>query len=225
MHRAFVLSTALLGFALARPAAADIVLVNQQPTGTPSEDNVNSHYAPDVPQTTRGFDDFTLTHWYNLTSFRAYGYDDGTPAKNMAVTAEIRSTAGLGGPVLLSAIGTEVGNDLVFDFGGGLLGPGHYWITAFVTRNFDNGGGTWYWLFSRPVSGSEAKWQPGGSGPPSDIADLIRDPDEPRNPTDLAFHLEGNLSPVPAPPAIVLAGIALAGVAARRLRRSAAATA
>jgi hypothetical protein len=39
------------------------------------------------------------------------------------------------------------------------------------------------------------------------------------SPTDLAFQLEGSLTPVPAPPAIVLAGIGLAGVAARRLRR------
>jgi hypothetical protein len=224
MHRAFVLSAALIGFALARPAAADII-VDQQPTGLPSVDNVTSHDAPDVPQTTRGFDDFTLANSYHLTSFRAYGYDDGDASKNMLITAEIRSTAGLGGPILLSATGMEVGNDLVFDFGGGVLGPGHYWITAFVTRKFDNGGGTWSWLFHRPVSGSEAQWQPGGSGPPFLVGDILGDPDEPRNPTDLAFHLEGKLTPVPAPPAIVLAGIGVAGVAVRRLRRSAAVTA
>jgi hypothetical protein len=222
MHRAFVLSAALLGFTFARPAAADII-VDQQPTGTPSDDHVSSHTAPDVPQTTRGFDDFTLANSYHLTSFRAYGYDDRTNLNigNMFVTAEIRSTMGLGGPVLLSATGTEVGNDLVFDFGGGLLGPGHYWITAFVTRNFDNGGGTWTWLFHRPVSGSEAQWQPGGSGPPFDIGEILDLDDS----TDLAFRLEGRVAPVPAPPAIVLAGIGLAVVTARRLRRSAVATA
>jgi hypothetical protein len=219
MHRAFVLSTALLGFALARPAAADII-VDQQPTGG-LLDNFNSQLTTDVPsQNYRAYDDFVISNKYYLTTFRAFSYGGGDPTLNVAVTAQIRAKPDYADPILASATGTESGNDLVFNFGGQTLDPGTYWITAFVSRPIGGGGGQWFWQYhepmaGQPVNGSQAKYQNVPTGKTENIADY----------TDLAFRLEGSLTPVPAPPAIVLAGIGLAGVAARRLRRSAVTTA
>jgi hypothetical protein len=189
----------LLGYNV--PAVADIIVDQPVTSG-----QYSSQDFPDFPTYSgQAFDDFALNQTFRLTTFRAFGIEavNSHPAANTSVTAEIRSAANINSPILLSATGSEVGTDLVFDFGGAVLGPGTYWISAYVTRPYDTGG-QWYWSGHKPVTGSAAKYHnPGdGFGLGNDPVDLVSG-----QPSDLAFRLEG--TPVPAPPAVVLVGIGL----------------
>jgi hypothetical protein len=201
MCRNYTLTAALLILGYNAPAVADIIVDQPVTSGQNS-----SQYFPDFPTCSgQAFDDFALNQTFRLTTFRAFGIEavNSHPAANISVTAEIRSAANISSPILLSAVGSEVGTDLVFDFGGATLGPGTYWISAYVTRPYGTGG-QWYWSGHQPVTGNAAKYHnPGGGfGLGNDPVDLVSG-----QPSDLAFRLEG--TPVPAPPAVVLIGIGL----------------
>jgi hypothetical protein len=201
MCRNCILTAVLLMLGYDAPVVADIIVDQPVTSG-----QYSSQYFPDFPMFSgQAFDDFALNQTFRLTTFRAFGIEavNSHPAANISVTAEIRSAANLNSPVLLSAVGSEVGTDLVFDFGGATLGPGTYWISAYVTRP-DGTGGQWYWSGHQPVTGNAAKYHnPGdGFGLGNDPVDLVSG-----QPSDLAFRLEG--TPVPAPPAVVLIGIGL----------------
>lgn len=147
----------------------------------------------------------------------AYGFEQGDPSFNTAVTAAIWATPDLTGTPLYSFSGIETSPNLVFDLTGTTLLPGTYWLSAQVTRPFA-GGGQWYWLNSSVISGSPAAWQNPGNGFGYGSSPVFY----PTLPFSLqgpsfALRLEGN--PVPDAPGPLPALGAFAGFAtSRRLR-------
>jgi hypothetical protein len=215
MTRIIAVATATLVLSSAPPVSADIIV--DQPANV-SGSAISSQAFPDLPSISiQAFDDFTLTRKYALTTLRVYGNETGDPTQNVTVTAQIRAAANVSSPVLMSFAGSESGNDLQFDLGGALLGPGTYWVSAFVTRPL-NSGGQWFWYFDRPVTGSQAMWQNPGDGFGLGTNAITTGAVIHADPVDLAFTLEGstNTSTVPAPPAVVLAGLGAGCVALRR---------
>ncbi len=73
---------------------------------------------------TKTFDDFTLGAEFSLTTLTVFGFEFGDASANIAVTAAITSTADFNAVPILTVGGNQVGEDLTFDFGGALLGPG-----------------------------------------------------------------------------------------------------
>jgi MYXO-CTERM domain-containing protein len=189
-------------------------IVDQQPGA--SGNGLISQSFPDFPNfSTLGFDDFTLSNAYNLTSLTVYGVELGLPSANVNVVYAIVDIAS-SSPNTIYAIGTgtQVGQNLEFDLTGVTLGAGTYWLTAWVERPFGTGG-QWFWAQSDTTNGSEAFFHNPGGGfglgtnpfPGSVLTGGI--------PTDLAFTLSGDV--VPAPSALALLG--LGGLVAGRRRR------
>lgn len=189
--------------------------------------SVTSQSFTDFPEFSgSAFDDFTLGSTYALTTLTIFGVDEGDPSFNTAVTASIYAAPDLTTAPILTALGSQVGGNLEFDFGGALLGPGSYWLASYVTRPF-SGGGQWFWTFGFPVSGSQAMFQNPGGGfglgtGTVPVATLLG-----TDPVDMAFVLSGDLvvNSVPEPSTFALAGLAGLGglVAAIRRRKTAAA--
>ncbi len=187
------------------------VLVNQAPgtTGRVAQDFT------DFPAfSTAQLDDFTLSGEYNLGALTIFGLDRGDASFNVGAFAEIHTAPDLTSPILATATGSQVGADLQLNFGGATLGPGTYWLAAYVARPFA-GGGQWYWLASsQAVAGSESFFHNPGGGfgaggapvPGSAVFDA---------PADMAFVLEGTATPAPG----ALALLGLGGLVAGRRRR------
>jgi hypothetical protein len=222
MTRFITLAAVSLVLSSASPVSADVIV--DQPSNVANSAIASQTFPDFLTANCLAFDDFTLSSKYALTSLRVYGFElGGDPSQNVSVTAQFRAAANVSSPGLMSFTGSESGSDLVFDLGGALLGPGTYWISAFVTRPVSTGG-QWFWYFHRPVTGSQAMWQnPWGAfgmGTNPITAGAVAEADS----VDLAFRLEGHTSTstVPAPPALVLVGLGAGCVAVRRsLRRRA----
>lgn len=167
---------------------------------------------PFEPYTCSAFDDFTIFDAYNLTALTVYGENgSGSGDDDIAVTVRFLSTPNLGSATIASATGIQSGGVLTFDLTGITLGPGTYWISAQVERNFDLGG-QWFWRLSDTMNGARAMWHnPGGAfglgAEPITVDGLGQ------SRWDMAFKLEGY---VPAPGAMALLG--LGGLMGRRRR-------
>jgi hypothetical protein len=193
------------------PAKAYII-VDQAPTYEATASQIFS----DAPEySSFGFDDFTTTQSFDLTSLLIYGIESGDPSLNTAVTASLWASPGVTGTPLYSFSGSEINPNLKFDLTGTRLLPGTYWLSAYVTRPLS---GQWFWSASSAISGAPAAWQNPGGGFGLGTS-VIFSPDFPLDEpgeSSFAFKLEGNPVSVPGPlPALgVFAGFA----ASRRLR-------
>lgn len=161
------------------------VIVDQPSGGTGQ--HIGSQDYPDVPASSRfTFDDVVIIRSYGLTSLTAYGGETtGNPVDNVAVYATIYSSPDWMTTPIVSTSGTQIGVDLLFDFGGALLPPGTYWLSAYVVRANSKG----QWRLRLPIRGSQAYWHNpgGGSGygtPPLPAGDVLEQ-------ADVAFVLSG----------------------------------
>src|SRR4051812_15679471 len=136
-----------------RMARADVIVT--QPSNNPGDVRLATEFTDATADSTYEFDDFTTMQAFNLTMLTAFGVETGTPSTNTAVVGRILTAPGITGVPVLSAVsGTQVGNDLILDFGNQLLPAGSYWLTAYVVR--PSAGGQWNWSTHLPVSGSES---------------------------------------------------------------------
>jgi len=155
-------------------------------------------------------DDFTITEPLAFATLRIFGLEESADGAslNLDVRARILLGPDLEAPTVAVLHGSQVGEDLVFDLEGLVLGAGTYWLSAQVIRPFIPSQ-QWLWSVSATVNGAEAVFHNPGGGfdlgtapfPISVLEDGMH---------DMAFRLEA----VPAPG--VLAAFAMAGLAARR---------
>ena len=203
-----MICTAVVGACAAGvPCVADIILDQPSTNGT---GYTSQDFTDNPVYTSSCFDDFTIGDTYNLTALRVYGTDQGSSSGNVDVIARIFSTPDLTGVALATVSGTQVDQDLTFDFTGVTLTAGTYWISAQVVRPVSSG--QWYWYTSSTTNGAHAMFHnPGGGfgvgGDPVSTTAIGM------NEYDMAFTLEGY---VPAPGAVAV--LAAAGLMRRRRR-------
>ncbi len=198
------------------PVSAQIV--NQAP-GTSL--GIDSQNPTDFPTfRSQAFDDFTIAAPTFITTFTAYGfdlkYDSGTMTyipdpslpTNTGVNAGIYTTPNATTAPILSTTGSEdASRNLNFNFGGALLAPGTYWVSAWVDRPYGATTSRWLWRTYTPVSGSQAIWHNplngwGQGGSPQNVGPLVG-----AGSVDLAYTLNGfTAASVPEPSTFVLAG-------------------
>ena len=203
---------ALAGLACAgMPASKASILVDQS-AGIAG--NFTSQKFSDFPAfANQSFDDFSLGLAAALTQLTIYGLEQGSAAMNTAMVGEVWSDLPGTGSLLMSSVsGLEVGGNLNIDFGGQILGAGHYWLSAYVARSSGGGGGQWFWDTVSSVNGTPAYGYNPGGGFGYGTTPFALTPSQ-----DMAFQLQGNQ--VPEPSALGLAGLALALAFGAGLRR------
>ncbi len=225
MLRRTLLGMGLLGLvvhALAASGSAGVIV--DQRTNVTNDGFVISQLFPDRPKaSTKVFDNFNADQDYRLGTLVVYGTDiGGNPDFNVEVRASITTTADFFATPVLTVTGVEVGENLVFDFGGATLAAGSYFLTAYVERPF-LGGGQWYWLATRVVSPPDViVHNPGGmlqhGTAPFGSKELFNVP------FDLQFILNGDpvnvrQDAVPEPATLSFAAIGLASLVVARFRR------
>ncbi len=182
----FLMALALFA---AQSAGQAAVIVDQSSGATGRF--IGSQELPDRPEfSASAFDDFTIGTAFNITFLRVFGREAGLPAANVAVVAGIYASPDLTAIPILRTIGTQVGANLVFDFGGATLPAGTYWVGAYVVRPAS--GGQWLWNLRLPIVGSQARWHNPGDGfglgtSAIPLGDVLEE-------ADMAFILEGNLA-------------------------------
>lgn len=174
----------------------DAAVIVDQSSGATGQ-FIQSQDFPNLPDSTAvAFDDFFLAAAYHITAFTALGREYyGGPSFNLDVVGGIYASPDLTSAPILSASGTQVGNDLIFDFGGAVLPAGQYWVGAYVVRS--NSFGSWVWNLRLPISGSTAVWHnPGGARgygtTPVSLGNILEQ-------ADLTFILSGDAVAPPSP--------------------------
>ena len=201
-------ATAEVAMPAAHPANAKGLY--KQPANCSS--NTLSQVSPDFsPATSYCFDDFAVpgTGW-DISKVTAFGTEKGNPGLDTAVSLAFTTTADA------SAIATTYTG--VEDASGNLvftqpihLDAGNYFITAFVTLNYGDGG-KWYFSETTPVHGQEFYFSNPGGG-----FDLGTTPFHYNPGYDLAFEIDGTQSgdvpaAAPEPSSVLTLAIAALGI-------------
>ncbi len=156
--------------ALEGRALPSVTIVNQ-PWDHASSGSVAQVFTnlQDTKYSSYEYDDFTTTQDYTVSTLLVPGVETGGGASfNKAVIGQIwTGLPDQGGTMVMAGFGKEVGHgSLLISFGNQTLTAGSYWITAYVVRPFNNGGGQWYWdrtLENGTFTGSEEYfYNPGG---------------------------------------------------------------
>jgi hypothetical protein len=171
----------------------------------------------------KAFDDFTIapnTVWH-IDSVTVFGQDQGDPGQNVSVSLQFASSPNFNnGAPELSGSEDSSGN-LNFNSLGVTLGPGTYWLTAYVTRPLLPTGGQWFWDETNAGNPNGSEFylhNPGGQ-----LLQILNsagnltaftDPTPgsavyfPQGPNDLAFIINGSSQLIPEPTALTQALIA-----------------
>lgn len=184
---------------LALSSAGYAQTLYQQPANLSGVGNASQVF-PDQPRfTIYSFDNFTVTgNGWDITQVTAFGVEHGDPTFNTAVSLAF-TTSPNAAAIGTTYAGTEIGSNLVFTQPVH-LNPGAYFLTAYVTRLF-TGGGQWLFGESAPVNSSSYYEQNPGGGFGFGTAPL-----QPSSGADLAFQINGTLTPaaVPEPGSVAL---------------------
>jgi hypothetical protein len=208
--------------ATGRRAHAAVII--DQPANSSLFGRVAQEFPNDPDFNAYEFDDIVTSIAYSLGILTVYGDEQGDSTQNTSVRAEIWSDLPPAGSVVLSQTGSQVGNNLVFDFGGATLPAGTYFLTAFVVREL-TGGGQWFWNLNEPVTGLESHFfNPGGGfGFGTTVIPGSTGPFSADGPVNQAFTLEGAAAAaVPEPASLLLVGLGVFGsrFVRRRVRTS-----
>ena len=211
---------------LAVPSARADILYTQPYDGT--SPGAPSQMFPDYPAfSTLAFDDFTIapgTSWL-VTGATVYGQEQGTRPRTSAFSFSFRRRrcrTSMTRPIR-SIPGPRIRANLNFTGQNILLGPGTYWITAWVQRPLLPTGGQWFWSETdsgNPI-GSEFYIQNPGGGLLGGLA-VNATPGsvvfgQPQ--ADLSFTIYGQA--IPEPSSIVLLAAGAGGLLVFRRRRPA----
>jgi len=171
-------------------AYASGVLWNQPWDGV-SAGVVAQEFSDFPPYSSYEFDDFAVpAGGWLIDKVIIYGVEQGLPQYNTGVQLSFTGSPGYAGG---QYIGSQVGQDLVFNLPNVPLGQGTWWISGWVQRPFGTGG-QWFWNRTLPVTGSEHYFHNPGGGfgygtspiPGTTIYGSA---------ADLAFRIEGTPEP------------------------------
>ena len=203
-----------LGLAAAHPANAQ-VLYKQSYDGVSSA--APSQVLSDIPLlTSYSLDDFTVTGTgWDISKVTAFGEELGD-STNKAVSLAFTTEPNASATPDVSAITPTNTYAGVEDASGNLvftqpihLDAGNYFITAFTTRKFSQGG-QWFFRETRPVNGQDFYSSIPGNG-------FGSIPDQPNPGNDLAFEIDGAQSgtvppAVPEPSSVLTFAVAALGI-------------
>ena len=222
------LAAAIVGLmTLAVPSAQAGALYSQPYDGT--SPGAPSQMFPDFTAfSTLAFDDFTIapgTTWV-VSGVTVFGQEQGDPTQNIGVFLQFQMTAlpnfnDATAPIYSGSEDTSA--NLNFTGQNITLGPGTYWITAWVQRPELSTGGQWFWSETNsgnPIGNEFYIQNPGGGllgGLAVDATPGSVVYGQP--PADLAFTIFGQA--VPEPSSIVLLGAGAGGLLVFRRRRAA----
>ena len=203
-----------LGLAAAHPANAQVLYA--QPYDSVSGSTPSQVYSDNAAHTSYSFDDFTVTGTgWDISKVTAFGEELGD-STNKAVSLAFTTEPNASATPDVSAITPTNTYGGLEDINGNLvftqsihLDAGNYFITAFTTRKFSQGG-QWFFRETRPVNGQDFYSSIPGNG-------FGSIPDQPNPGNDLAFEIDGAQSgtvppAVPEPSSVLTFAVAALGI-------------